>query len=217
MANDLADLVGPDERIVLETRQHWFVAVRDTIVPMAVTAGLVLAAWYASGASWLDNQVGAWVGTGLWMFVAGTFVLVVWRALGWITERFYVTTSKVVYARGVLNRSVTATPLAKIDEVTLARPLVGRVFGYGRLDVENSSGGTEPLAGLEYLPNPVEIYRIVNERSRHQRMVEGGAHRDDDGDGLADAAPPVSRPAPASEARDTGTTWSPPGDPTSSA
>ena len=126
-------------------------------------------------------------------------------------EAFDLTTSKVVYVSGVLNRKVVSTPFVKIDEVTLVRPLLGRVLGFGRLDVENASGGSEPLAGLEYLPKPAEIYQAVTERARHQRMLEGGGRHDADNDGYVDD--PATRADSPAPRRDDG--WTPPGSGTS--
>lgn len=204
--SSLADLLGPDERVVHETRQHWFVLLRLIglhLLGLIVLVGLAIA---SGNAGWLDNRVGGWVTTALWVAVAVVVLLAAWQVVGWWLERLYLTTSKVVYVRGVLDRDVTSTPLVKVDEVTLCRPLLGRVLGYGRLDVENAAGGSEPLAGLECLPRPVELYRMLTERARHQRMLEGGGRDDLDGDGLVDERPaPAAEPAPRSI----------PGDPTS--
>jgi hypothetical protein len=180
-----------------------------------------VAIWYVGDAGWLDNQAGNWLGYAGWIGFAGVAGTIAWTVSGWVTERFYVTTQRVVYAHGILNRSVTTTPLVKIDEMTLQRPLLGRMLGYGRLDVENASGGHEPLAGLQYLPNPVKIYQTIGERSRHQRMHEGGSHPDRDNDGLVDSeeqAPPPAAPAqaPASD-RSSDSGWKPSGDSTSGA
>lgn len=212
MARDLTDLLDADEGIVLETRQHWFVVLRNIgvlLLAMLVVGGAI---WYARRAEWLDNVAGDWTVIALWVLFGLLVLTAAWRILGWLTERFYVTTSKVVYAYGILNRNVTTTPLVKIDEMTLRRPLLGRMLGFGRLDVENASGGTEPLAGLEYLPRPVKLYQVISERSRNQRMVEGGAHRDDDRDGIADRE---SSANPADALRDGLGSWKPSGDPTS--
>jgi uncharacterized membrane protein YdbT with pleckstrin-like domain len=192
MSRDLDDLLASDEKIVLETRQHWWVLVLRLAVPVLGLILLGVAIWYDGDAGWLDNRGGDYLGVALWIGWALVAVLALWRVLGWATERFYVTTSKVVYVRGVLDRDVTSTPLVKIDELILRRPLLGRMLGYGRLDVENAAGGAEPLAGLEYLPRPIRLYQEISERSRSQRMIEGGAHRDADGDGLADS---TERPA----------------------
>lgn len=208
MARDMTELLDADEGVVLETRQHWFVLVRALGVLVLAMALTGVAVWYADRATWLDNSAGEWAVVGLWVLLAGLALVALWRLLGWVTERFYVTTSKVVYVHGVLNRSVTSTPLVKIDEVTLRRPFVGRLFGFGRLDVGNAAGGTEPLAGLEYLPRPARLYQLIGERSRAQRMVEGGAHRDEDGDGLVDRGG-------RRKASDAGDEWRPSGDATS--
>ncbi|MCW2950374.1 MAG: hypothetical protein JWN41_1387 [Thermoleophilia bacterium] len=195
MPRDLEKLLGPDEGIVLQTRQHWFVILRDVGVLLLVCVVLAVGVWYVGDAGWLENRVGNWITIALWVALAVAAVVMAWRGLAWSLSRFYITTNKVVYVHGVLNKSVTSTPMVKIDEVTLQRPLLGRILGFGRLDVENASGGHEPLAGLEYLPRPAEVYRVLTERSRHQRMIEGGADRDADGDGLADGAadPPDPR------------------------
>lgn len=207
MARDLTDLLDHDETIVLETRQHWYVMVRSIAVPVLLLAVLGLAIWLTGRADWLDNTAGDWLRVLLWVALAGVAALVAWRVVAWLTERLYVTTSKVVYAYGILNRNVTTTPLVKIHEMTLRRPLMGRMLGFGRLDVENAGGGSEPLVGLEYLPRPTRLYQIVSERSRNQRMLEGGAHRDEDRDGLVDhSGEELAQPDPA---------WRPPGDATS--
>lgn len=211
MARDLDDLLGANEGVVLETRQHWFVVVRNIVVRLLVLALLAVLIWYVGEAGWLDNTAGDWIAIGVWIALAAIAATVLWTILGWVTERFYVTTSRIVYAHGILNRNVTTTPLVKIDEMTLRRPLLGRMLGFGRLDVENAAGGTEPLAGLEYLPRPVKLYQLIGERSRSQRMVEGGAHRDDDNDGLVD---PARATRPERRDDDAGG-WSPSGDATS--
>jgi membrane protein YdbS with pleckstrin-like domain len=209
MSRDLDDLLASDESVVLETRQHWFVVLRNIAVRVLALALLAVAIWYVGDAGWLDNDAGTWLSYAIWVVFALVVLTVLWTLLGWLTERFYVTTSKIVYAYGILNRNVTSTPLVKIDEMTLRRPLLGRMLGFGRLDVENAAGGSEPLAGLEYLPKPVKLYQLISERSRNQRMVEGGAHRDEDNDGLVDREPrraeleperdPAPEPTPAPE------------------
>lgn len=213
MPRDLDELLGADENVVLETRQHWYVVVHDVAVRTLVLVLVAVGIWYVGDAGWLDNTAGDWVGYALWIGFLGLAAWIAWAVFGWITERFYVTTSRVVYAHGILNRNVTTTPLVKIDEMTLRRPFIGRVLGFGRLDVENASGGAVPLAGLEYLPHPTKLYQVIGDRARNQRMIEGGAHRDDDGDGFVDRESSSREAAPPREGGDD--TWRPSGGGTS--
>jgi len=205
MSKDLENLLGKNEEIVLETRQHPFIIMRDAGLVFLTLIVLAIALWGKSRADWLDNTGGKYVGYALIAGLVIAALVLMWRVLGWFTERFYLTTSKVIYARGILNRDVVTTPLVKIDEITLRRPFFGRIFGFGRLDVDNAAGGAEPLAGLEYLPKPEKIYRMVTERSRSQRLIEGG-HRDDDHDGLVDEPAP-RRAEPAAEPRSGDDAW----------
>lgn len=218
MRSSLRELLGPDEKVHFETRQHPWVLIHDAGVLLLLLLLAAGAAVYAGSADWLNNQVGGWIEIGLWIAFAVIAVLGIIKILGWWTERLYLTNSKIVYVHGIVNHNITTTPLVKIDEVTLRRPLLGRMLGFGRLDVENASGGAEPLAGLEYLPRPTELYRMVNERARDQRRLEGGGHHDDDNDGLVDPAPPAA-PAPAPHVVDpaSGGDWKPTGDSTSDA
>jgi membrane protein YdbS with pleckstrin-like domain len=193
----LAALLGPDEQVILQTRQHWWVLFAVSTKQLLGLVVFAVAIWYARGASWLDNTAGTWVVRVLWVIFAAFVVVLLWKVLTWLVQKFTITTTKVVYQHGVVTRDVISVPLVKLDEVTLVQPLLGRIFGFGRLDVENAAGGRAPLAGLEYLPKPVTIYREITERARHQRLLEGGGRRDEDGDGLVDREPAVAAPTAA--------------------
>lgn len=210
MSKDLENLLGSGENIVLQTRQHWFVLVRTAWMYALAILPLALLVWLVGKPDWLDNDAGTYISYALFAVIAVLVLLVAWRVLEWATERFYLTTTKVVYASGVFNRNVVSTPYVKIDEVTLIRPFVGRMLGFGRLEVDNAGRGKEPLAGLEYLPKPAELYQAVTERARHQRMLEGGGRDDLDNDGYVDSARPAAAPAPAPAPRDDDR-WNPPG------
>lgn len=220
MSKDLDSLLGSGENIVLQTRQHWFVLLRTAWVYLLGFIPLGLLLWLVDKPTWLDNDAGRWISYAIIAVIVVLALLVVWRVVQWATERFYLTTTKVVYASGVFNRNVVSTPYVKIDEVTLIRPLLGRMLGFGRLEVDNAGRGKEPLAGLEYLPRPAELYQAVTERSRHQRMLEGGGRDDTDNDGYVDpTVRPVAATAPEPEPprRDAGDDdrWTPPGSGTS--
>lgn len=189
MSRDLDELLSADESVVFETRQHWYVVLHHTFVRLLLLLLLGGGIWLIRQPSWLDNAAGKWLGYAVWLVIAGVCATLAWTILGWVTERFYVTTSRVAYARGILNRDMLAIPLVKVEEMTLRRPFLGRILGFGRLDVDNSAGGVAPLAGLEYLPRPAYLYQLIGERARNQRMIEGGAHRDDDSDGYVDQTP----------------------------
>jgi uncharacterized membrane protein YdbT with pleckstrin-like domain len=195
MADDLAHLLGPDDHVVLRTRQHWFVLVRRIGVFVLALILALIVYELAQQPDWLDNGFGDWVGYALLLLALVFLVMSFWRIIGWWKETLYVTTTKVAHASGVFNRNIVSTPLVKIDEVLLVRPLLGRMLGFGRLEVadEASGHGKRPLAGLEYLPKAEALYQQITERARHQRMLEGSNREDTDGDGYVDESGPTAR------------------------
>lgn len=166
------------EQVVYQSRQHLVLvlAALASVVKVMLfggIAGLIVAHLYLDG-----RKVGEWL---QWLGSAAvmlSLLAVGWSLLGWYLERLVVTDEKVLYATGILNRHVDSTPLSRIDEMSVRKPLLGRVLNFGRLEVENASGQMDALYGLGYIPSPEEAYRIVTEGARRERMREGGARVD---------------------------------------
>ena len=181
--------LGPGERVVLETRQHPFVLIAAFLDAMLLVVPLMLVAWGVLGIGFLRNRVGdaifdiAFLAA---LLVIGRFA---WRVVQWEVARLFVTTEKVVHLHGVLNRKIASTPLVKVAELTVSQPFAGRIFGYGSLVVEGPGGSHQAMHGLSYIPNPLALYRTINEIARRERAYEGGADVNDgdtDGNGWSD-------------------------------
>ncbi len=172
----LEDFLGSDEPVVFQTRQHPFVILWEVLKLAAILAAGAVLVWGSLTVGWLANIVGVVV---LWAAVALMVVAVgrgLWVILGWHSEHLVISTEKVVFVTGILNRHVHSTPLVKIDELSVSQPFLGRVFGYGTLVVENASDdGHQTLYGLGYIPDPSEVYRVITDSARRERMTEGGA------------------------------------------
>ena len=83
MAKDLENLLGPSEKIVLETRQHWFVIIRETIALLLSLVVMAVVLWYVQQADWLDNSFGDWVYKLLWVAFAVVAFIEVWKIFSW--------------------------------------------------------------------------------------------------------------------------------------
>ena len=86
-----------------------------------------------------------------------------------------ITDEKVIHIEGVLQRRIASTPLAKVSEFTVRQPLLGRVFDYGQLVVDVPGGRDQALHGLDFLPDPAGMYRLVSDTARFERVAEGVA------------------------------------------
>lgn len=178
----LARYLGPDERVLIQTRQHPFAVGASFFDAMRLLVPMLLMSWGLRGITLggvlmvpvLGAPIRRWI---LLVIFLGACVVIgrfVWRVLAWELERVLITTEKVVHIRGVLNRRIASTPLVKIGELTVSQPLLGRVFHYGALVVE-SEGGDRALHGLRHLPDPADVWRLVTQTARSQRAWEGGA------------------------------------------
>lgn len=72
--------------------------------------------------------------------------------LAWRRAAFAVTGGAVHYRSGVLMRTLKQARLERIQAVDIHHPLLGRIFGLGRINIEVAGGGDSNLA-FGYLPS----------------------------------------------------------------
>ena len=141
------------EDIVDVVRKHWVVY----IVPMLI----FYLALVAFAAFLFSNLEYAWL-----PLVIG-FVLLGWgayRALSAHLDCFVITNMRVFRIHGVLSRSLATMPLGRILDITVVKPVSGRLFGYGHFTFE-SAAQTQGLKEIRYVAKPddrdLAIQRVV--------------------------------------------------------
>ncbi len=141
------------EVIVDEVRKHWIVYVVPSLVGFL---GLILL-WTFLLAS---VQV-AWL-----PLVAGLAAITwaAWRALGHHLDRFVITNMRVFRVKGVLARSLATMPLGRILDITVVKPLHGRMLGFGHFTFE-SAAQDQGLRDITHVARPddrdLAIQRVV--------------------------------------------------------
>ena len=96
-----------------------------------------------------------------------------WRALDHHRDRFVVTNMRVFRLSGVLSQNLATMPLTRILDITVAKPLHGRILGFGHFVFE-SAAQEQGLRDIRYVGRPDErdlaIQRVVQRsglRGRH--------------------------------------------------
>lgn len=151
--------LAEDEPILLRTRRHWLVPLRDLAkAAVSMPAGIVcslLLAFLAPGWWWL--QAGMWIATVVHQAYLG-YLVVAWRA-----DQIVVTDRRLIRISGVFTTTIDDRALIHITDRTVHQSLIGRVLHYGTLRVESAgrhdNGATRER--IEYLPNPGEVYRAL--------------------------------------------------------
>ena len=87
-----------------------------------------------------------------------------WLALQARMDVFVITNMRVFRVHGVLAQELATMPLTRILDITVAKPLIGRVLGYGHFVFE-SAATEQGLRDIRYVGRPdardLAIQRVV--------------------------------------------------------
>ncbi|MCW2762635.1 MAG: hypothetical protein JWR85_2836 [Marmoricola sp.] len=141
------------EVIVDIVRKHWVVYIMPTVIGYL---GLV-----SLGAFLFSDLNLAWVPLALGMAL---LVWGGWKALAANLDCFVITNMRVFRVKGVLARSLATMPLGRILDITVVKPLTGRLLGFGHFTFE-SAAQDQGLREIRYVGSPdkrdLEIQRVV--------------------------------------------------------
>jgi uncharacterized membrane protein YdbT with pleckstrin-like domain len=155
--NYLEGLLGDNERILMETHQHWFVLFNKIfleiiLIVIIIAASLFAAAYYPIAIAGLILVL---------VPLAGMMKdIAVWR-----NQAYLVTTRRVIQISGVLSKDVVDSSLEKVNDVKLSQSFFGRLFGYGDIEILTASELGVNL--FHQIANPVEFKtEMLNAKER---------------------------------------------------
>jgi hypothetical protein len=141
------------EVIVDEVRHHWIVYVRPV-------AEVVLALALLIAVPFVDMDL-AWFPFALALAIVAHAG---WRALGEYMDRFVITNMRVFRVNGVLSQQLATMPLSRILDITVMKPLHGRILGFGHFVFE-SAAQEQGLRDIRFVGRPddrdLAIQRVV--------------------------------------------------------
>ena len=141
------------EVIVDIVRKHWFVYLVPMLIGYLGLVSLGVFVFSDLDLAWFPLLLG--VVLLLW---AG------WKALAANLDCFVITNMRVFRVQGVLARSLATMPLGRILDITVVKPLIGRLLGFGHFTFE-SAAQAQGLREIRYVARPnerdLEIQRVV--------------------------------------------------------
>ncbi len=124
-------LLGQNERILLVTRQHWFILLSSILLEILLIVLLV---------------AGFTALTVIYPLAAIGFVLVLVPLAGmlrdiliWYNREYIVTNRRVVQISGVFSKDVVDSSLEKVNDVKMSQSFFGRMFDYGDIEILTAS------------------------------------------------------------------------------
>jgi hypothetical protein len=130
----LINLLGENEHILFLTRQHWLVLFGEILSEMVIAAvlgGLVTLIWMF----WLPDPL---VPFGYLLLLLPA-VSLLRDLLIWKNRQYVVTNWRVIQIAGVFNKEVSDSSLEKVNDVKLEQSFLGRLLGYGSIEILTAS------------------------------------------------------------------------------
>jgi uncharacterized membrane protein YdbT with pleckstrin-like domain len=159
----LNSLLGEKEKIILVAHQHWLVLLGEIASELLLSLAIIV------------------LSVGLAIFsplaLLGLVVLLAplasltRDALIWSNRKFVITNRRVIQLSGVFNKDVVDSSLEKVNDVMLDQSFLGRVFGYGDLEVLTAS--EIGVNKIRRIADPVK-YKIAMVNAKAQ--LEGTAN-----------------------------------------
>ncbi|GEB15781.1 PH domain-containing protein [Pimelobacter simplex] len=141
------------EVVVDEVTHHWFAYTRPAL-ELGLTLALLVGSWFVS------VQVA-------WFLIIVAVAVLLHAGWGWLAvlrDRFVITNMRVFRVHGVLSQSLATMPLSRILDISVKKPLHGRMLGFGHFCFE-SAAQEQGLRDIRYVGRPDErdlaIQRVV--------------------------------------------------------
>ena len=170
-----ASLLASGERIVLVRQRHWltFLEAGRWFVLSLGCGILLLILGQQFGEGGVSGFFGTLLNWGFWIFLLIGVAGVGWFFLVWRVERYIVTTRRVIETGGLINKYTRDTTLSMITDMIVGHPWIGRILGYGEIDLLTASeAGTNKI---RFLPDADGFKRALLDAKYEHEMEVGGA------------------------------------------
>jgi uncharacterized membrane protein YdbT with pleckstrin-like domain len=147
MAGGAADL-GPGETLILRVTRHPIVLFQRAWKGLLLAVLLIVALVILP----VHNNIADLRWFAILAVALLTLVYLELQFLAWRSESFTITNERVILRRGVISKFSRSIGLDRVQEVTTSQGVVGRMLGYGTIEVE--SAGKDSAEILTHVPRP---------------------------------------------------------------
>lgn len=127
----IQEMLSENEQILLVTRQHGFVLFGNIVLEIVLIAAIIVGVTLLS-ATYPQATLG-------YVLLLVPLVGIVRDILVWSNHQYLVTNRRVIQSSGVFSKEVLDTSLEKVNDVKLSQSFLGRLFGYGDLQILTAS------------------------------------------------------------------------------
>jgi len=138
----------PGETVVLRRHRHWVMPVKAMALPVLLVVLVSLGADVL-----LKEKISGdarLIATLAVLAVAGLWAIVTW--ISWTSTAVTITDQRVILNAGVFSRTSKVIPIDRGQDVSPRRSLLGRVLGYGTVEID--AAGASGAEALDHVPAP---------------------------------------------------------------
>ncbi len=135
------------EKIIFKVHPHWlYVAIPEFTLLILGLIFLMLA--YISPI-WIQA-----------IFLGALTFAMLMVFLEWLSINYYLTNLRLIEERGIIGKRIMFIPLNKVQDITCKFGILGRIFGFGDLEIE--SAGTYGKIIFSFIANPRKKKEEIN-------------------------------------------------------
>lgn len=146
----LRKVLGHDEHVIMIVHRHWLTVFGRMFISLLFALAVVAAVTAAQ--LYLPFQ--PYVSYGYFLALLAVPVIW-WRWLVWRNHAFVLTNWRVIQMWGVFNKEVVDSLLEKLNDVKTDQSFLGRVFGYG--DIELLTASEQGANVFKTIARPLEL------------------------------------------------------------
>lgn len=125
------ELLGENEKILLETHQHWFVLFGKIILELLLIL-LILGGVFFTYPFYPLAIYGL-------VLVLVPLIGILNDVIVWQNKAYIVTSHRVIQTSGVFSKDVVDSSLEKVNDVKLSQSFLGRLFDFGDIEILTAS------------------------------------------------------------------------------
>jgi uncharacterized membrane protein YdbT with pleckstrin-like domain len=187
----IESLIARNERIAFVTHQHWIVLLRAFIANLflgiliiAVVVALYILRLPPSRFLTLFRLLPL-------VLLLIPFLRMAFKIIKWWNESYIITNRRVIQTEGIFNKHVIDSSLEKVNDVVLTQSALGRILGYG--DVEILTASEIGVNRFERISGPVRFKtEMLNQKEDMGKLDDFGRRADR----TLDAPPPSAGDIP---------------------
>ena len=172
-------MLAEGERIKVITRQHWFVVASaiflESVLILLALVGLIVGVFF--------TQLNSTYKLVVFLACIGFILLVGFSMLRdiliWWNRQYIISSLRVIHIAGVINKNLIDSSLEMVNDVKLSQSILGRIFGYG--DVEILTASELGVNLFRRIGNPVGFKTaMLNAKQDLDREGRGSGDEHDD-------------------------------------